>query len=275
MKKKKTESLLRLLRLLRPQLHQSKDERVTRHGENYTDACVSPSVVIIVQVDGVEVITAALVLADMACTGSIGVGEICSGAGATGPGGEVLATCLTRGRIEDGEFGFLADDGDVEVYKGKEGAHKVVVSKYVSMEFLDEEGKGVVLRVEIVHPISPKLLNLTIWNEDTAEGNQSTDEERIDERGEDSVGCVCGDELAHPGVNHLVDQHDEEDCSRFIAIGREAAGIIEADEIKHRADAKIWNLGNDVTSDKGGPRIHLRFLLADFEKVPSFDEERL
>jgi hypothetical protein len=43
-------------------------------------------------------------------------------------------------------------------------------------------------------------LDLGVGDKDTTEGDQDTDDERINEGGEDGVGGVCGDKLTQTSV---------------------------------------------------------------------------
>jgi hypothetical protein len=81
--------LLSLLGGLGPQLHESKHKSVTRKSENDTDGCISPAIVVVVQVEGSKVIAATSVLTDVAVGSGLRVDEVGSMAHALQVVGEV------------------------------------------------------------------------------------------------------------------------------------------------------------------------------------------
>lgn len=122
-KKKETEirkkNLLRLLRCLRPHLHQGIDKRITRKSEEHADSRVSPAVVVVKNVEREEVIATSGVLAHAALIESIRVDEIVPCARASHVGCQVFTARLSLGRVEDSEFGLLALDLTVEIDEGQ------------------------------------------------------------------------------------------------------------------------------------------------------------
>lgn len=95
---------------------------------------------------------------------------------------KVLSAGLTGRWVKDSELRLLAIDLPIEIGEDEERTHEIV------------EG------VEVVQPVAPERLNLGVGDKDTAEGDQNTENEGIDERSEDSVGCVRGNKLAKTGV---------------------------------------------------------------------------
>jgi len=118
--------LLRLLRSLRPNLHERINKRIPRESEQDANRRIPPSVVVIQEVDRVQVVAAAGVLAHPALLESVRVDEVVAGAGTREVRGQVFCARLILRRIEDGEFGFFALDLAVEVDEDEEGAHEVV-----------------------------------------------------------------------------------------------------------------------------------------------------
>jgi hypothetical protein len=113
-------SLLRLLAGLRPQLHQPKHERITRQRKNNADRCVSPAIVVAVEVDSVQIIAALRVLANLAIAYRVRVDQICPTSRASHPRLQVLAAGLSTWRVKPGELGFGALDIPVEICEDEE-----------------------------------------------------------------------------------------------------------------------------------------------------------
>lgn len=129
---------------------------------------------------------------------SVGIDKVGAGAEAGEIGGKVRGTGLVSRRVEEGKFVRGADN--LSIKDGENG------------ETADE----VVKRIEIIQPFAPELLNLGKWDEHTAKGNQYADHDRVDERGEDGVGRVGGNELANAGVDEFVEENDEEEGAGFV-----------------------------------------------------------
>ena len=96
-----------------------------------------------------------------------------------------------------------------------------------------------------LHPVAPEFLDLRIWHQNTTERDENSDDERVDERGEYSVGCVGCNELADTGVDELVDEHDEEHSTCLVRVARKTGSVVEADVIENGADDKVWDLRDD------------------------------
>jgi hypothetical protein len=60
------------------------------------------------------------------------------------------------------------------------------------------------LLLRINSPVSPEGLNLAVRNHDTTEGDESHNHQRIDKRGEDSVGRIRCDGLSDGCVKQFV-----------------------------------------------------------------------
>lgn len=147
-------------------------------------------------------------MADPAPRCSIWVREVASRTHTHHISFKILTACLTIRRIENSKFRLGATHGSAERSKSEQRTHEIIE------------------RVEVVDPISPEWLDLSIWDENPAERDESSDDYRVGERGEDGVGGVGGDELANAGVDELVHEHYEEGCAGFVGIGWEADGII-------------------------------------------------
>jgi hypothetical protein len=124
-------------------------------------------------------------------------------------------------------------------------------------------------------PVTPKGLDLTVWNQNSTKRNQCTDDERVDERSEHSIRCVCSHELTNSGVDELVDQHDEEYRAGRGWLGREADSEVETDKVEDCADNEVGDFRDDQTSDESLPVVHLALLLSGLVNVTTFDEEWL
>jgi hypothetical protein len=114
-KKKLLRVSLRLLRRLGPNLHKRINQRITRERKQHTDRRIPPAIVVILQIDRVQVIAAAGVLADPALLESIWVDEVVPRPGPCEVRGQVFGAGLALRRVEDGELGFFALDLAVEV----------------------------------------------------------------------------------------------------------------------------------------------------------------
>lgn len=73
-----TKNLFRLLRCLRPHLHQGEDKRVTRKSEEHANSCISPAVVVVQNVEREEIVATPAVLAYATLIESIRVDEVVS-----------------------------------------------------------------------------------------------------------------------------------------------------------------------------------------------------
>ena len=176
------QGLLSLLASLSPELHEQVDQSVTRKRKQNTDRCIPPAVVVVIKVDSVQVVATTAVLADPAVSRRIAIDKVVASTRASEPSLEVLGAGLARWRVEDGELRLLAVDLPVEVHEDEECTHEVVE------------------RIEVVEPVAPERLDLGVWDENTAEGDKDTDDERIDEGGEDGVRRVGSDELTKTSV---------------------------------------------------------------------------
>lgn len=150
----------------------------------------------VVQVEGGKIVTAASVLTNVAVRGCLGVDEVGSVANALQVIAKVGCTSLTLGRIECCKLGVLAVNLSIEGGEDEERTHKVVV------------------RVKVVLPVTPEGLNLVVRGQDTTKRYENTDDQRVNERSEDCVRSVGGDELTDTSVDELVDQHDKVDRAR-------------------------------------------------------------
>lgn len=214
-------SLLSLLRSLSPNLHKRINKRIPGKRKQNANRRVPPPIVVIQQVDRVQVVAAAGVLAHPALLERVRVDEVVPRPGPGEVRGQVFCAGLALRGVEDCEFGFFALDFAVEVGEDEEGAHEVVegievvelLGCFVSVCF---DFVLVLFRMGDIYPVAPECLDLCIGDEDTAERHECSDEERVDEGGEDCIGRRSGDELANAGVDELVDQHDEEDGAGFV-----------------------------------------------------------
>ena len=124
-------------------------------------------------------------------------------------------------------------------------------------------------------PVPPELLDLGIRNENTTEGDQCSDEKRVDERCEDRIGSRGSNELTNASVDELVHQHDEEDSSSLVRSAGEANGVVERQEVEDGADDQVRNLRNDEASREWEPVVHFALLFARLVDVATLEEERL
>ena len=134
-------------------------------------------------------LASARVWAVLASSGSIGVVDVSSSL--RNKVAEVSGTSLTIGWADNTVF-FLFT---LDLYIPKNGS--------------DETTDKVVEGVEVVEPVSPESGDLLVWNQDTTEGNEDRDEERVDESGKDGVGSVSGNELTDTSVEEFVEGHLE------------------------------------------------------------------
>ncbi|KAK8219846.1 hypothetical protein M8818_000820 [Zalaria obscura] len=224
---------------LSPQLHTQVNHGVTADCEDNNDSRISPTIVIVLQLQIVQVVTSPGVLADPASARRLRVDEVGPGAVALEVLGQVRGAGLAIRRIEDSELRLGALDLDVEAGEDKKGAHEVV------------EG------VEVIQPIPPEGSDLRVRDEDTAEGGEGTDNERVYERGEGGVWRVGCDELSDTGVHELVEQHDEEDGAGLVAVVGEPDRPVEWDEVQYRADDEVRDFRDDEAGHEGDPGVHL------------------
>ena len=268
------QGLLSLLASLSPELHEQVDQSVTRKREQNTDRCIPPAVVVVIEVDSGQVVATTAVLADPTVSRRIAIDKVVASTRASEPSLEVLGAGLARWRVEDGELRLLAVDLPVEIHEDEECTHEVV------------EG------IEVVEPVAPERLDLGVWDENTAEGDKDTDDEGIDEGGEDGVRRVGSDELTKASVEEpecglatieqlrstddlLVHKHDEEHRACFVGWHRKTGGVVEAKEVKDAADDEVGHLRDDETGGEGSPVIHLGLLLSGLVDITTVDEQRL
>ena len=189
-------SLHRLLRLLRPQLHQQIHQRIGTEGEKSHDGRIPPAIIVLLQIQRLQVIAPHRILAHLAPTRRIRVHQVRSRAGTAKVVRQIAPAGLTLRGIEYGELVLRAFDFGVPDGECEQAAHEVV------------EG------IEVVDPVAPEGLDLTVGNQDSTEGDERADYDRVDERGEDGVGGVGGDELPDAGVHEFVHEHHEEDTRK-------------------------------------------------------------
>lgn len=202
-------------------------------------------------------ITTITVGADLAGFSRIRVQEVDSPAITSDVVRQVLRACAID-RVEEGIFTFVADHLGIPDAKGQHARDDVV------------EG------IEVVHPESPEDIELLVWDEDTTEEYQDTDDEGVHEGGEGRVRRVGGDELTNTGVDQLVDQHDEESGSRSVrVVGESPHGPVPAGEVENGADTEVGEFRDDETGDEGDPGIHLGLLFASVVDIAALDEQRL
>ena len=130
-------------------------------------------------------------------------------------------------------------------------------------------------RIDVVHPISPENGELRVRDEHSRESDQSSDQHRNEESGRWRVGGVSGNELRHPGVEHLIEEHREDDGSSGSWGKIEPGCRIPATPEDHRTNNEIRQLRDDLTDAEDDPRIEFCLLLSLFEDISIRDEFRL
>lgn len=160
--------------------------RLAEWGGASWGAYISPSVVLLLEVESPSVIRARIVGAVEAVRRRTRILHV--------PGvraqevSHVRPARLAARRIEARELLGVAFDVDVPDDGAEEAADEVV------------EG------VEVVEPVAPEGLHGVVGDDDAAEGDEArADEERVHDCGEVLVGGVGGDGLADGGVEELVD----------------------------------------------------------------------
>ena len=207
--------------------------------------------------ESVKELASRFVLADLAGGGSIGVEQVDTLTSASHVVRQVIRAGAV-GRVEESVLIFIADDLGTPDTEGQHAVDDVV------------EG------VEVVHPETPEHVELIVWNQDTTEDDEGTDDQRVHKRSEGCVRRVGGDELTNTGVNELVDQHHEEGGTRSVGVmGKSPNGVVPTGEVENGTDAEVWELGNNQSSDEGNPGVHLGLLLASIVNITTLDEERL
>lgn len=98
----------------------------------------------------------------------------------------------------------------------------------------------------LTQPVPPEHRDLTVRGQDSAERHQDTDEERIDEGGENGVGSVCRYKLAYPGVKELIDRHLKVDGSGDSRGEGQADYGIPAGEVEEGADKEVGYFGDNL-----------------------------
>jgi len=251
-------ALLGLLRSLGPELHQAKHEHISAEDEDAHDTRVSPAVHVLHQVHRLEVLAAILERAHAATGRRVGVDKPAAGAKhALAVALEVLRTCRSVGRVEKCKFAIRAVDLGSPNVEYEHTAHQVVE------------------RVQPIKPVSPESLNLLIGHQDTAEGDEGTDDERVGEGGSDGVGRIGGNELTDRSVDKLIHEHDEKGRAGTVRVRGEADSVIPAHKVEHGADAEVRDLRHDQARDERNPRVHLGLSLARLENVAALDEQGL
>ena len=99
-----SKNLLRFLRRLRPHLHQGIDKRVTRNRKEHANSRISPSVIVVEDIDCVEVVTTTSVLAYAALVESVRIDEVVPRTGTCEIWCQVFTARLSLGRVEDSEL---------------------------------------------------------------------------------------------------------------------------------------------------------------------------
>lgn len=249
--------LLCSLRLLRSQLHQQINQRIRTNRKNNHNPRIPPPVVILLQIHRVQIIAAPAVLAHATPSVRIGIHQVHARAHTLHEGGEVLAARGAVGRVEEGEFLFLAGDFRIVDAEDQHATHEVV------------EG------VEVVDPVAPEGLDLRVGDEDATKRNESTDDEGIGEGCEDGIRRVGRDELPDTRVYEFVHEHDEEHAACFVGVARESDGVIPADEVEDGTDAEVGEFRDDQGRHEGHPRVHLGFFLTGVVDISPLEEERL
>jgi hypothetical protein len=269
------ETLLSSLRPLSPQLHQQIHQYISTEDEQRHDSRISPSIIIIRQVDRGQIIATNSVFADPAILRRIRIDKIRPRSHAHHVICEVLLACLPRWGVEAREFFLGAVDGGVEACEDEERAHEVVEWVEVVNPVPGRMSAVILLNGKWKYYLPPERLDLSIRHQDTTERNQRSDHKGICEGSKYGVWCVSSNELSNAGVNKLIHKYDEEDRACFVRVRREANSIVPANEVQNSADAKVWELGDDEAGSKCDPRIHLRFLLSCLVDVSTFEKEGL
>lgn len=149
---------------------------------------------------------------------------------------QVSATGLSARGVEDSEFGRLA--------------RNLLIPKRESEHSTHEIRK----RVQIVHPETPKFLDLAIRDEDAAEGCQHGDDEGINQTCCDCIGSVGGDKLTDTRVDEFVYEHDKKYGTGLVAGRGEARSVVEADKVEHCTDNEVGEFADDETGYESLPR---------------------
>ena len=116
----------RPLRRLGSQLHHQEYQGVEHSSPQYNQPRIPPAVVLFVQVECLQVVLSSSVSAHLAVLRSAWVQKVRATSHSLLIGGEIVATCLVRRRIEDRKLAPFASDIDGEGGEGEEGAEEVV-----------------------------------------------------------------------------------------------------------------------------------------------------
>lgn len=116
----------RRLRRLGSQLHHQEHQGVENSSPQYNQSRISPAVVLFVQVECLQVVLSSSVSAHLAVLRSAWVQKIRATSHALLIGGEIVATCLVRRRIEDRKLTPFTSNIDGEGGEGEERAEEVV-----------------------------------------------------------------------------------------------------------------------------------------------------
>jgi hypothetical protein len=156
--KQATRTSLRLLRSLSPQLHQRIHKRIRTKHKNNNNRRIPPTVVIILEVDGIEIITPIPKLANFATTRRVWINEIRTRPETLHIARQVITARRAIGGIEDRELAVLALHICVEDGEDEHAPHEVV------------EG------VEVVDPVPPERLDLGVGDQHAAEGDERAED---------------------------------------------------------------------------------------------------
>lgn len=206
---------------LRPQLHQKVDHNVRAEGKNHHNTRISPANVVVADVESGQIIAPEPILTDSATRRRFRVDQIGASTQAGPVRSEIILTCLIVRRVEKGKLVLFALHHIVEDGKSQNAADEVVE------------------RIQVVDPVAPEFLDLCIWYQHSAKRHEHRDEDWVDKRCENGIGCVCRDELSDPSVDELVKEHDEEDGPGLVGVGGEANGVVPRREVQNCTDAQV------------------------------------
>jgi len=118
--------VLRLLSLLRPQLHHQIHQPINSKHEHHHQARIPPTEILLVQVQRAQVVRTSRVLADLASDSVVGVEQVCSAAHAALVSGKVFLAGLAGWGVKEGDFVGFAGYGLVPGCEDHEAGHEVV-----------------------------------------------------------------------------------------------------------------------------------------------------
>jgi hypothetical protein len=115
----------------------------------------------------------------------------------------------------------------------------------------------------LAYPIAPEGLDLCIRHYDAAEVDQeSSDNDRVCERGKVGVWAVCGDRLSNRCVEEFVEDHLQVHLPGRTRLDWESRGKVPANEEQRSADDEHRDLGDNLRRDKCKPVVGLALLLS-------------